>query len=147
GKNKLIPIEDFFHEAEKIQFRISPNGKYISYLKEYEGIKNIYVLNIEKGSTERITKSKERDIQSAFWASNDEIIFLMQRNAGDSLRLMAVNRNTQAVRSILNPTMVQMRWVEPVQVINNEILISLNDRDSSVFDVYRLNVATGDRSL
>src|SRR5690606_12538868 len=42
---------------------------------------------------------------------------------------------------------VMLRWVEPIQVINNEVVISLNDRDSSVFDVYRLNIQSGDRTL
>jgi len=148
GKNKdRISAEDFFQTPEKTSFRISPNGKFISFLKAHNGLKNIFVLDLNNGHTQRITTSEKRDIQFAFWANDDELIFLMKRGVNDSLQLMAVNRESQAVRTILNIPPVQMRWIGPVQVINNEILISLNDRDPSVFDVYRLDIKTGNRNL
>lgn len=34
---KLIPVEDFFRNPEKISFRISPEGTHISYLAPYKG--------------------------------------------------------------------------------------------------------------
>ncbi|WP_118193729.1 S9 family peptidase [Albibacterium indicum] len=135
----------FFHTAEKNHFRISPSGTHISYLQDYEGFKTIFILDIASGNTRTVPTG--HDVESAFWANDDELIFLLKRNPGDSLRLMSVNRDALDIRSILPATNAHLRWIAPIQVKNNEILISLNDRDSSVFDVYRLNILTGSRDL
>lgn len=146
-ENKGISAESFFHSTEKSRFRISPNGKFISFLQGFDGFKNIFVLDLNTGVTKRITNSKDRDIQIAFWANDDELIFVMSRGQEDSLKVMGVNRVSQNVRAILDIPPVQFDWVEPIQVINNQILVSLNDRDPSVSDVYRLDILTGKRKL
>lgn len=136
-----IPIDSFFSRSDKSNFQLSPNGKFISYLQKHEGIENLYVMDLENNSTERITSEMDIGIRLSFWANDDEIIFLKYRSPGDSLRLMAVNRNVLSVRYILNPTESRMRWVGPLRVNDkNELLISLNARDSSLFDVYRLHI-------
>jgi len=134
----MIPVEDFFSEPEKTNFKISPNGKHIAYLGMYEGQKNIYVIHPDDGDSERrITSETELGIQSYFWANDDELIFTKEKKH-DSLQVFAVNRETLAVRHLMTPSTVKLRWISPSKVINNGFLISLNERDSSVFDVYRL---------
>ena len=32
GKHSLIPLRDFFKNPEKISYKISPDGKYLSFL-------------------------------------------------------------------------------------------------------------------
>jgi len=138
----------FFHTPKKDNFRISPDGRFISYVEDYRGKKNIFLLDIGSSDTRRLTSFKDYSIQSAFWANDKEIIFITERSAQDTLRLMAINVDTKKIRYLVPPTVVQFRWVGPIQVINkNEILISLNDRDPSLFDVYRLNISTGKREL
>ena len=34
---KTVPLEDFFKNPEKSSFQLSPNGKFISYMKNWEG--------------------------------------------------------------------------------------------------------------
>ncbi|MBK1441809.1 S9 family peptidase [Parapedobacter sp. ISTM3] len=137
-KTRIIPVEDFFSEPEKTNFKISPNGKYIAYLSTYAGQKNIFVLEAGKESGEqRITSETELGIQSYFWANDSELIFTKDRK-NDSLQVFAVNRATLAVRHLMPAASVKLRWIPPSKVINNGFLISLNERDSSVFDVYRL---------
>lgn len=140
-----LDANSFFHTTEKEHFRISPSGTHISYLQKHEGRTAIFIMEIETGKTQ--TVPAEHDVESAFWANDDELIFLFKRNEGDSLRLMSVNRDALAIRSILPTINARLRWIAPIQVRNNEVLISLNDRDSSVFDVYRLNILTGQRKL
>ena len=40
--NKLITVEDFFRNPEKSVVRISPDGKYLSYLAEYKKRMNVF---------------------------------------------------------------------------------------------------------
>src|SRR5690606_6330270 len=118
-------------------FQISPNGKFVSYLQKYMGVRNIFVMDVDSKKVERITSEMDIDIRYSFWADNDELIFFKDRRQGDSLRLMAVNKNISAVRYVLPPTPANIHWVGPGSVLNDKLLIALNSRDSSVFDVYR----------
>src|SRR3546814_20338601 len=70
----------------------------------------------------------------------------MDQDSGDSSKLMAVNREDRTLRPILTSS-ARMHWIEPKQVINNEVLVSLNDRGSLSFDAYRLNLITGQKHL
>lgn len=146
GKGNRLPAELFFHTTEKDNFEISPDGKYISFLENHEGHKNIYVIDLADTSTHRITSFNQQGVQSAFWVNNDELIFLMDQGSEDSLRVMAVNSKDHTLRSIFTSSS-KMHWIEPRQIINDEILISLNDRDSLLFDAYRLNIQTGQKQL
>lgn len=137
-KGRVIPVEDFFSEAVKTNFQISPNGEYIAYLGLYNGEKNIYVICAgEEGDPQRITTETEWGIHSYFWANDNELVFTKDKRH-DSLQVFAVHRSTLAVRHLMRPSTVKLRWISPTKVINNSFLISLNERDSSVFDVYRL---------
>ncbi len=147
GKKHVIPVEDFFSEPEKTNFRISPNGKYIAYLGLHERQKNIYVIHLDEGNREqRITSETAIGVQSCFWANDDELIFTKDKRA-DSLQMFAVNRATSAIRHLMFPAAVRLRWIPPSKVINNGFLIALNERDSTVFDVYRLRTDACQKEL
>src|SRR5690606_28164616 len=123
---------------ERTNFRISPSGKYIAYLGVYEGQKNIFIIHLDDGNRhQRITSETELGVQSCFWANDEELIFTKDKRR-DSLQVFAVNRATLGVRHLMPPSTVKLRWISPSKVIDNGFLISLNERDSSVFDVYRL---------
>ncbi len=139
-KRRLIPVEDFFSAPEKTNFQISPNGEYIAYLGSYGDENNIYVVCVgEEGEPQRITSETDWGIHSYFWANDDELVFTKDKRH-DSLQVFAVNRSTLAVRHLMPPSTVKLRWILPTKVIDNSFLISLNERDSSVFDVYRLRI-------
>lgn len=147
ARDRTIPVADFFSEPEQTNFRISPNGKYIAYLGLYEGQKNIYIIHLDEGSRhQRITSETELGIQSCFWASDEELIFTKDKRR-DSLQVFAVNRATLGVRHLMPPSTVKLRWISPSKVIDNRFLISLNERDSSVFDVYRLRTDACQKEL
>ncbi|WP_379025764.1 S9 family peptidase [Parapedobacter deserti] len=137
-KQRAIPVADFFAAPERTNFRISPNGKYIAYLGIHRGEKNIYIIHPDGGNAEqRITSETEAGIHNYFWANDDELIFTKEKRH-DSVQVFAVNRSSLAVRHLMPPSAVKLRWIPPARVINNGFLISLNERDSAVFDVYRL---------
>lgn len=139
-KSRFIPVEDFFSSSEKTNFKLSPNGKYVAYLGLYNGQQNIYVIHLDEGNKEsRITSETGLGIRSYFWADDNELIFTKDKHRDDSLRVFAVNRSSSAVRLLMQPADVKLRWISPERVQNNGLLVSLNERDSSVFDVYRLS--------
>lgn len=139
-KEEAIPVETFFRKSSQSNFQVSPDGKYISYLQSYNGTQNIYVSTIENGQPVRITTETDRNIAHYFWADNNELIFWKERSFEENLNIYAVNTNSLSVRNLIVPGKMRFKFISQKLFNENEILISLNKRDSSVFDVYRLNI-------
>ncbi|HQB48856.1 MAG TPA: S9 family peptidase, partial [Bacteroidales bacterium] len=64
-----IPLEDFFRNPEKTGYQISPDGKFYSYLAPYENRLNIFVQQIGKEKSIRLTNETDRDIAGYYWAN------------------------------------------------------------------------------
>ena len=48
---KLISLEEFFKNPEITQVRVSPNGKYLAYLKPFQKRLNIHVKPVDSKRT------------------------------------------------------------------------------------------------
>ena len=48
-KVRHIPISNFFKNAEESFFKISPDGKYVSYLKPYKSKQNLFIKTLADG--------------------------------------------------------------------------------------------------
>ncbi len=139
ARREEIPIESFFMKSPKSNFQISPSGNYIAFLQSYNGTQNLYLTTWDNAEPKRITTETDKNIANYFWADDDELVFWKERSKDDNLSIYAVNRTSLSVRNLITPEPMRFRWVSQ-QVNNDELLISLNKRDSSVFDVYRLNL-------
>ena len=144
---RKIPLRDFFKNPEKTGFQISPDGKYISFLSPWEDRLNVFVQKLGDKVAIRVTSTKERDIAGYFWKGNDRIVFLQDSGGDENYKLYSVDRNGNNTKLFTPPDKVRAGIVDDLEDIDDEMLISLNQRDPKAFDVYRLNLATGEMKI
>lgn len=144
---KKIPIEDFFKNPVKTTFKISPDGKYISYQQPYKNRMNIFVQTIDGRNVTRVTQETEHNTTFYCWANNNELLFMTDNGQSKSAHLYAVSKTGKNFRGLLPVDSVRVRLINYDNVINNQILIGLNKRDSTIFDAYRLNIDNGKLTL
>lgn len=144
---RQIPMEDFFKNPEKTNFMISPDGRYISYLKPYKNRLNIFVQTLDGQDVTRLTADTTLNISYYFWANNDELLYLQNSSIDETPKLFAVNRNGSNSRKLIGIRKTKIRLIAPGKSFNNEILVALNKRDSSFFDAYKLNLSSGKLDL
>ena len=144
---KRIPIENFFNVPINTSYLISPDGKYISYLKPDNNRIHIYVETLDGKTTTQLTCDSNRSIVNYFWASNNEILYLKGASENMEPGLFAVNIDGNNKRELLSFPNTKIRLISSGPVSDGKVLVSLNKRDSTVFDAYRLNMKTGDLSL
>jgi dipeptidyl aminopeptidase/acylaminoacyl peptidase len=137
---KQIPIEGFFSAPSKTSFSISPDGQYISYLQPYNGRLNVFIQTVDGKKVTQVTKETDRNISNYFWANNDELLYFIDRTGNENIQLHVVDKDGANSRELLAEDKARFRFINPVRILNNEVLISLNKRDSTVFDAYRLNI-------
>lgn len=140
---QLIPLRDFFRNPEKTGYQISPDGTHISFLAPYENRLNIFVQGLGVGSVKRITSVTDRDIRNYFWKNNAQLLYLRDNNGDENLHAFVVNKDDEHVCDVTPFDGVRVELVDKLEDSESDVLIAMNKRDRKVFDVYRLNVATG----
>jgi dipeptidyl aminopeptidase/acylaminoacyl peptidase len=146
---ELIPREVLFGNPDKITVRLSPDGTRISYLASVYGVLNVWVGPADDpDSAKPVTNDTDRGIRIYFWAYTNEHILYLQDQAGDeNWRVYSVNLETGQTTDLTPLEGVQARIQAVSQKFPEEILISLNDRDPTLHDIYRINITTGEKSL
>lgn len=142
---RLMPVEDFFKSQDKVGYRLSPDGIYLSYLKREGKDQNLYIENIRTGKDKKITKLKEKNISFYFWVGNNDLIYY--RENGDSNKesdIFIINKDGSNERQLTENEKSRILVLDDQLIDDKFLLISSNKRDSTVFDVYRLNVRNGE---
>ncbi|MBX7153481.1 MAG: S9 family peptidase [Candidatus Kapaibacterium sp.] len=143
----LIPVEDFFRNPEKTQFSISEDGKHIAWLAPHESRLNVFVENMETKEITRATGETSRDISGFLWGTTSRILYIRDNGGDENFLLYAANIDGSDAICLTPFENVVVRIVDVLHEIENEILIAMNKRNPQVFDVYRLNILTGDLTM
>ena len=83
-KTGLIPRKVLFGNPDRTAPRLSPDGKYLSYLAPVDGVLNIWVGPADKPADAKPrTKDNKRGIRSYFWAYTSKHLLYVQDTEGD----------------------------------------------------------------
>ncbi|HKP46352.1 MAG TPA: hypothetical protein VJT50_07115, partial [Pyrinomonadaceae bacterium] len=90
----LIDRELFFGDPEISGAQISPDGKFIAFIKPFKGTRNIWVKRTDEpfSGAKPLTADKARPISQYFWSRDGKYILFSQDKGGDENYLVyAVN--------------------------------------------------------
>jgi len=143
----LIPMRDFFRNPEKVGFQLSPNGQSIAFLQPWNTRLNIFVQKIGEAQATRVTSATERDITGFTWKGNGRILYILDEGGDENYRVYAVNTDGGNPKELTPFDEVRADFVDELEDNDDEALISMNRRDPRLFDVYRINVNTGEMTM
>jgi dipeptidyl aminopeptidase/acylaminoacyl peptidase len=145
----LIPRSALFGNPEKTQARISPDGKYISYIAPREGVLNVWVAERGKlDAAKPLTNDQKRGIRQHMWAFDNRHVLYQQDEGGDeNWHIHAVDVTTGVDRDITpykgaRADISDLSWRKP-----GIVAVNINDRDPEWADLYEIDIATGKRTL
>jgi len=142
---RQIPVTDFFKAAEQSNFRISPDGRYISYLKPYKEKQNLVIRSLADGTERMVTSFSDYSVRGDyFWTFNDKIVFSQDIIALDELKLFTLNVADMSVHNILTQEKVRITLLNRNRQQPDMITIRMNKRDPANFDIYRMDVKSGE---
>src|SRR5690606_17871256 len=121
--------------------------KYISYLKPDNNRIHIYVETWDGRNTTQVTCDSNRNISYHLWVGNNEILYLKGQSGKSNPGLFAVGIDGTNKRELLSFHKARIRLISSEPTHDDNVLVALNKRDSSVFDAYRLNIRTGKLSM
>lgn len=91
-----VPLAALFGNPHKTQARVSPDGRWVSYLapsKEGKGgVMNVWVVERHRGvdgeGARMVTNDRKRGIREHFWAENSRDVVYLQDGAYGGRRLV-----------------------------------------------------------
>ncbi len=136
-----LPVETFFQTAAMSGLEFSPSGKRILALVPHAGRQNLAVIDLEKGTKNLITNFTDKEALGPFWASEDRIIFFVDRGGDEQFELYAVNHDGSDP-SILNPER-RLSLLRRLKDDRRSILVQAGMTHRDWPDVTRMDLKTG----
>ncbi|EHK0045516.1 S9 family peptidase, partial [Vibrio parahaemolyticus] len=142
------PVDYFFKNSEVSSYQISPAGDYISMMKPWQDRKNIFVYPTNNpDQIKRVTSVTGRDIAYYYWVGEDTVIYSRDTGGDENFYLVTVNVKTGEEKTITPTSGVVAYVIDTLDNQPDDILISSNERNPQVFDVYRHNLKKGENTL
>ncbi len=142
-----ISVETFFRDPQKSLFDISPDGKFISFLQPHKGKLNVFIQSLDTDSILRISDIEDQSIKKYFWAGNDHILYVLDNGQGNNFKLFAATTDgKQTIRINIKPT-TKVEFIDHFKYTNRYILVAMNERNPENFDVYKLDLQTGNKEM
>lgn len=139
---RKIPLEDFFRNPQTSQYRISPDGKYYSFMKPYKNRRNIYIRAIGSDEELRLTADTLRDIPVHFWANNSQILYLQDKAGDENHHLFIANIDGSGAKDLTDFDGVKVWVIDDLPDQENFVIIAMNKNNPALFEPYRLNLKT-----
>lgn len=146
----LIPRQFLFEDMKRRSARVSPDGKRIVFIAPLDGVANLWVGPSENLDAARpVTEVKDWNLGlDAIWLhSNRHLIYFRQHDGDENWQVHCVDLETGECRPLapgsgIRSFVQQISWHFPT-----EILVAHNARDRQLFDLYRVDVLTGNSAL
>ncbi len=154
----IIDRELFFGDPEISGAQISPDGKFIAFIKPFKGTRNIWVKKTEDPftSAKPVTADTKRPIPGYFWSRDGKYILFVQDQAGDeNYNVFAVNpadtpaagQEVPSARNLTDAKGIRALIYAVPRSEPDALYVGINDRDKAWHDLYKVKISTGERTL
>jgi dipeptidyl aminopeptidase/acylaminoacyl peptidase len=154
----VIDRELFFGDPEISGAQLSPDGKYVAFIKPWNKTRNIWVKRAGEAfdAARLVTADTKRPIPGYMWSRDSRYILFVQDMAGDeNYNIYAVNPSDQPAAGEAAPPARNLTDAKGVRAMlyavpkstPNIIYAGINERDKAWHDLYEVNISAGQRKL
>ena len=161
GKAQAAPLidrEKFFGNPEIAGAQLSPDGKWIAFLKPWKETRNVWVKKVGEPYTKGrlITADPKRPIPGFFWSRDSkQILFVQDKDGDENFNVYAVDpaatpapgKEAAEARNLTAAKGARAMIYSVPKADPDAIYVGLNDRDAAWHDVYKVKISTGERTL
>ena len=125
----LIPRAALFGNPVRTQARLSPDGRYLSFLAPRDGVMNVWLAQpAALAAAKPITNDRKRGIRQHLWAEDARHVLFLQDEGGDeNWRVYSVDVETGAQLDLTPLRKVQAQIVGLSHERPDVALIALNE--------------------
>lgn len=152
GLPPIIDRELLFGDPEISGAQLSPDSKFMSFQKPFEGTRNVWVKKTGEpfAAARVVTFEKKRPLGGYFWSRDSKYILFVKDNDGDeNFNIYAVDPAVEkpVARDLTGVKGIQIQIYSLPKNDPDTAFIGLNDRDKAWHDLYKLKISTGEKTL
>ncbi|HEY2784929.1 MAG TPA: S9 family peptidase [Fimbriiglobus sp.] len=145
----LIPRDVLFGNPDRASPQISPDGKRLAYLRpDDKNVLQVWVRTVGKTDDAAVTQDEKRGIRQYYWTfDNKHLLYLQDAGGDENFHLFATDLAAKQTRDLTPFAGVRAQGVELDKKYPNQLLVGLNKRNKALFDMHRIDLATGKDTL
>ncbi len=146
---ELIQRDALFGNPDRANVQISPDGKYLSWIAAVDGVMNVWVAPADDMAKARaVTSDAARGIRQYFWSHRpDTLLYLRDTGGDEDFHLFSVDLASGQARDLSDFPKTRAQVVGVSHLHPDAVMVAMNDRDAKWHDLYRVDLATGARTL
>ena len=145
----LIPRRELFGNPDRTQARISPDGRYLSWLAPRDGVLNIWIAPVDDPAAARcLTADRKRGIRHHLWAYDGRhLLYTQDRDGDENWNIYATDIKRGETRNLTPLRGVHARIAALSVDRPHTVAVGLNDRDPRWHDIYEIDIGSAERRL
>jgi len=138
-------VEDYFKTPEAFSFQLSPDGKYLSYMKRREtGERDVYLQDTDTQKETLLIKQEEDLIRGYYWANKNRILYMQDKGGNENYHVFGVDISDENKKELTPYEGVRVNIIEPLREDKDHVIIQMNKDNIQQEEPYRLNINTGE---
>lgn len=151
GLPPIIPREVLFGNPTKSSPKISPDGNRLAWIApDDRDVLQVWVQSGSEATARKVTDDPKRGIHYFFWGEESRTLYYAQDSDGDeNYHLYSVDLENPAAAAVDRTPFpgVKVEGIMTDPKFAEVILVGLNLREQGLFDVHRIDLATGTITL
>jgi acylaminoacyl-peptidase len=145
----LIPRKLLLGNPSRVQPKLSPDGRMLSWLAPAGGVMNIWVAPVEGlTSAAPVTQLGGRPIAWHGWSPDGRwLLFMKDQNGDENYNIYSADPATGEIRNLTPLPKVAAGLALLSRDLPGKILAGLNDRDPRWHDIWEIDLESGQRTL
>ena len=137
-------VSDYFKTPAAYSFKLSPDGKYISYMKRREtGERDLFLKDTESQEERLLVQQQEDLIRGYFWASENRILYLQDKGGNENYHLFGVNLDGSNNKELTPYDEVKVDVLAVLKEDKDHVIVQMNKDNKGQEEPYKLNINTG----
>ncbi|WP_316837271.1 S9 family peptidase [Pedobacter nutrimenti] len=143
--NHKYQVEDYFENPNSSDFQLSPSGRYLSFKeRDNQGRNNVMIKEVATGYITRAIEEKQDVIIGYGWATDERLLYLMDRSGSENYHLYAINRDGSNDKDLTPYAGVKALILERLPGQKESIIVKMNKDNREYSEPYKININSGE---
>ncbi|AZA84201.1 S9 family peptidase [Chryseobacterium lactis] len=142
--NFKYKVEDYFARPKASAFKISPDGKYLSYKEKDKDSKNhVYVKELSTGKITKAIVEKDDLIKSYGWLNKNRLFYTQDKGGNENIHLYAADVDGNNLKDLTPFDGITLGAIIPIKD-TDFVVVTMNKNNKQIFEPYKINFVTGE---
>ncbi|GEN67342.1 S9 family peptidase [Chryseobacterium rhizosphaerae] len=137
-------VEDYFARPKASAFKISPDGKYLSYKEKDKDMKNhVYVKELGTGKITKAIVEKDDLIKNYGWLNKNRLFYTQDKGGNENIHLYAADTDGGNLKDLTPFEGITLGTIRPIKD-TDFVVVTMNKNNKQIFEPYKINFVTGE---